>query len=292
VDQLDIFANSRDVALLNDALIALQRYDDAGTRRVMQVLAAEFPCDHHLPVLELLVNAIGDDAGTAPICSYVAAMETATLLTVHVRAAAIQLLGHRDAKAWLPVLWRRLAHRCAMLAYSPRYADCHSAAFLLEAGDWDAARRKVSATASWRRLPAPLAWMTEATWHIEGMEAAWPMLAELAWLSPSRFDTLAGRLADSSLDALLLAFNANFEANGDGSDLAWFPVWALIEKTGLARWLAHAQPSRQLAPERAMRLVLDLLILERDGRQRELLARRRELQELSPAVYRAYMRTR
>lgn len=119
MDQLDIFANSRDVALLNDALIALQRYDDAGTRRVMQVLAAEFPCDHHLPVLELLVNAIGDDAGTAPICSYVAAMETATLLTVHVRAAAIQLLGHRDAKAWLPVLWRRLAHRCAMLAYSP-----------------------------------------------------------------------------------------------------------------------------------------------------------------------------
>ncbi|WP_321857929.1 hypothetical protein [Paraburkholderia tropica] len=54
----------------------------------------------------------------------------------------------------------------------------------------------------------------------------------------------------------------------------------------------RAQPSRQLAPERAMRLVLNLLILESEGRQRELLARRRELQELSPAVYKAYMRTR
>jgi len=292
VDQLDIFANSRDVTLRNDALTALQRYDGAGARRAMQTLAAEYPTDPHLQLLELLATAIDDDAKAASIGRHDAAMETATVLTVHVRPAAIQLLGHREAKAWLSTLWQRLAQRCAALEYRPRYADCHSAAFWLQAGDWHAARQCVGATGSWRRIPAPLAWMAEATYHLEGIEATWPMLAELAWLSPARFDTVASRLADASLDALLLAFNAQFEGNGDGSDLVYFPVWALIEKPGLARWLVQAQPSRRFTPERAMRLVLNLLILEREGRQRELLTRRRELQELSPAVYRAYMRTR
>ncbi len=291
MDQLDIFANSRDVTLRNDVLSAVQRHDGTSACSLMQTLVAEYPDDPHLPLLECLVGAIGHPA-SAPIGDHDAAMDMATLLTVHVRPAAIRLLGQREARSWLSAQWRRLAQRCAALAYSPRYADCHPAAFWLQAGDWSAARQCVSVTGSWRRIPAPLAWMTEATYHLEGIEAAWPMLAELAWLSPARFDILAGRLADTFLDALLLAFNAQFEGSGDVSDLAWFPAWALIEKTGLARWFAQAQPSRQLAPERTMRLVLNLLILEKEGRQRELLTRRRELQGLSSGIHTAYMRTR
>jgi len=41
-----------------------------------------------------------------------------------------------------------------------------------------------------------------------------------------------------------------------------------------------------------MRLLLDLLHLERQGRQRDLVEQRRRLRDLQPALFRAYMATR
>ena len=152
---------------------------------------------------------------------------------------------------------------------------------------------------SWRRIPAPLAWMTEARHHLEGLrgndgdrEGSLSLLAELAWLSPSRFDTLAKRLADPSLERLLKKFGANFEGEGTSDDLAWFPAWALTEEAGLARWLGQAQPGLHTEPERAMRLMLDLLSLERQGRHHDLVAKRKLLRDVHASIYAAYMRTR
>jgi hypothetical protein len=41
-----------------------------------------------------------------------------------------------------------------------------------------------------------------------------------------------------------------------------------------------------------MRLLLDLLHLERQGRQHDLPAQRRRLRELQPGLYAAYMKSR
>jgi len=41
-----------------------------------------------------------------------------------------------------------------------------------------------------------------------------------------------------------------------------------------------------------MRLLLDLLHLERQGRQRELIAQRKRLRDLQPALYACYMKSR
>ena len=41
-----------------------------------------------------------------------------------------------------------------------------------------------------------------------------------------------------------------------------------------------------------MRVMLDLLHLERQGRQHELPARRRQLRDLQPALFALYMKTR
>jgi hypothetical protein len=76
------------------------------------------------------------------------------------------------------------------------------------------------------------------------------------------------------------------------ADLAWFPAWVLCEKPALASWLGHAQPGLQNPPERAMRLLIDLLHLERQGRQRELVVQRRNLRDLQPVLYAAYMKSR
>jgi hypothetical protein len=62
--------------------------------------------------------------------------------------------------------------------------------------------------------------------------AFWPNASEweAAVDSAGRFDALTGRLADASLNMLLVKFNASFDGSGDTSDLAWFPAWALVEK--------------------------------------------------------------
>jgi hypothetical protein len=75
-------------------------------------------------------------------------------------------------------------------------------------------------------------------------------------------------------------------------DLAWFPAWVLTERAGLARWLGEAQPSRDSAPERVMRLLIELIGLERQGRHHNVIERRKALRDMHPILYGAYMKSR
>jgi hypothetical protein len=56
--------------------------------------------------------------------------------------------------------------------------------------------------------------------------------------------------------------------------------------------LITAQPSTQTSPERAMRLLLELLNLEQQGRHYELLDCRKKLRDLHGSLYLSYMSTR
>ena len=75
-------------------------------------------------------------------------------------------------------------------------------------------------------------------------------------------------------------------------DLAWFPAWILTDKPALSRQLSQAQRSLHTAPEQAMRLQLELLGLERQGRHHDVVARRKALRDAHPSLYAAYMKTR
>ncbi|MGF6301181.1 MULTISPECIES: hypothetical protein [Paraburkholderia] len=98
----------------------------------------------------------------------------------------------------------------------------------LLAGDRAAAIEAVEAIESWSRIPAPLAWMTEARYRAAGLDAAWPLLAQLAWLAPARFVALLPALGDASLDALRQRFDAEFPGTGEVDDYSWFPAWLLL----------------------------------------------------------------
>ena len=78
-----------------------------------------------------------------------------------------------------------------------------------------AAADAVARIASWRRIPAPLAWMCEARWLLDGLDTCWGLLAELAWLAPARFDALLQRRADPLLQRLRRQFDQGFEGSGD-----------------------------------------------------------------------------
>jgi hypothetical protein len=289
--QLDIFEHSRDLMLRNDVLHALERRDPVVARTAWLKLQAEFPHDEALPRLDLLVATLERPDG-APFAGLAEAAEALQHMQRDIESAAQRLWGAQAGAAWLVPLWRQLAQRAARLDFRAEEAEAHAAALWLKAGDFGAAADAVSQIESWRRIPAPLTWMTEARFRLDGLDTSWGLLAELAWLSPQRFDTLTRRLADPVLTRLRRHFDAEFEGDGTVADLAWFPAWVLCETPALAGGLGQAQPGLQSTPERAMRLLLDLLHLERQGRQRDLLAQRRNLRDLQQVLYAAYMKPR
>lgn len=289
--QLDIFAHSREVMLRNDVVAALERRDGVAAQAARLALQGEFPNDETLDTQAVLIDALVS-VTSMPFANHAAARAARTKLADEVAPAAERLLGDTSARAWVVPLWREMAERAASLAFRAEHSEDHAAPLWLRAGDWAAAAHAAAQVESWRRIPAPLAWMAEARYRIDGLDATWPLLAELAWLSPRRFDATTRVMADPYMQKLRKQFDANFECEGGLADLAWFPAWVLTETPALARLVGQAQPSRRDAAERAMHLLIDLLELERQGRHNHLIARRRELRGLSATLYASYMATR
>jgi hypothetical protein len=289
--QLDLFADSRDVMLRNDVLDALQRRHACDARQAWERLTGEYPADDTAPMLAVLISAI-ENVPTARLAGHPALVEARRVLADEVAPAARRLLGEQAAGAWLVPCWRTLAQRAAALPFDADCSDHHAAPVWLQAGDWDAAKQAVERIASWRRIPAPLAWMTEARYRADGLDLAWPMLTELAWLAPVRCVALISRLGDVSLDALRKQFDAQFIGTGELTDFAWFPAWLLTVKPGLADRLREAQLSRHVDAERATSMLLQILSLERQGRHHDLIERRQALRDLHGGLYAAYLKTR
>ncbi|MBW8829014.1 MAG: hypothetical protein JF606_06210 [Burkholderiales bacterium] len=289
--QLDIFEHSGAVMVRNDVIHALEQRDAQGARVACNRLSDQWPLDEALPALLVLTEALErrehqtfarhEDLGTA----------RQTLENV-IRPAAIRTFGDKEATQWLAGQWEDLARRAEPLPFRADHADEHAAALWLQASRWHDAVQVVNSIESWRRIPAPLAWMSQARLHLFGLQATWPMLAELAWLSPRRLAELVPRSPDPLLPQLVRRFEADFEGAGEAADLAWFPAWVLAERPQLAEHLAAAQASQHSSPEQAMRLLVELLGLEHQGRHHDIVEKRKTLRELHPSLYAAYMKTR
>jgi hypothetical protein len=289
--QFDLFNDSQSVAQRNDVIHAVLQGDAVAARLAWDTLRHTNPQDDSLAPLGVLVTAVANRT-VMPLASHEALSGQRHALHQTLAPAAQSTMGAVDAAAWLRVRWQDLAQRAAQLPYQPERSEDHAAPLCLCAGQWQAAADAVAGIASWRRIPSPLAWMLQARLNLLGLQASWPLLAELAWLAPERLDAVAKAVADPMLQALLLEFEQGFDGEGDLGDLAWFPAWVLIEKPALAPALAQAQASQHRPPEQAMRLLLVLLGLERQGRQSEVIEHRKALRGLSGALYGLYMSRR
>ncbi|HET7864862.1 MAG TPA: hypothetical protein VFL86_10705 [Burkholderiaceae bacterium] len=291
--QLDIFDHGRDLMLRNDVLAALERRDLAAAQAARQDLLEEYPDDASLATLARLIEALQHGPGPA-FGSHDAVQAARRWMDQDVAPDARSSFDAPTAAAWLAGIWRELAQRAAPLPFRAECGEDHAAALWLRAGDWPAVIDAVARIQSWRRSPAPLAWMAEARWRQEGLDAVWPLLAELAWLAPDRFDTLTRRLADPLVAALRRRFDAEFEPDteepGDATVLAWFPAWVLTDTPALAARLGQARPCGDRAPERALRLLLELLTLGRQGDLDAIVQRRKALRDTQAALYAAYLK--
>ncbi len=289
--QLDIFEHSSEVVLRNDVLDALLRRDAAMAMAACRKLAATSPVDGHRAALELLVKWLCQQQETHLGDPEAAARERRCLADV-IAPAAASAFSAGDAEAFMRLGWRQLAGRCSAIPFHPSQAEDHAASLWLRGGAWAEAAHAVERIESWRRIPVPLAWMAEARCRLGKLDETWALLAELGWLSPRRLDGVVRRARDPLLTRLHKKFGSSFDDHGDLDDLAWFAAWVLTETPALAGPLGLAWPSQDTPAERGMRLMVELLGLERRGRHAELIARRRALRELSQPLYDAYIATR
>ena len=292
MEQLDIFDDSRDVALRNDLVQALLDANVSGAQRAASALQAEFPDDAMLAPAGLLIEHLqaAQAPGAAQRLEATAVLEARSQLDGPLAVAARAALGDAAA-SWLAVRWRVLAQQAAGIAWHPTQADAYAAGLYLRARCWTQAAEAVAGIASWRRIPQPLLWMTEARWRGEGADAAWPLLAEALWLAPARAVPLVGALTDPTLTRLARRFEEVFEP-GVADEWAWLPAFALVERPLLAGPLGSAEPPADRPPAEAFRTVAALLRLERQGRHHEIVAHRARLKALSGPLMRAYMATR
>jgi hypothetical protein len=300
--QLDIFADSDDVRRRNDFTDALLAGDAPLAGACLQAWREANPGDALLPDAARLLERLQEDAasaagpGAAPVAALLGAR---TRLEGEVARAARALLGDAAAPAWLAGRWRVLAERARHIEWQPASAEVHAAALWLRAGDWAAAQTALASIESWRRIPQPLLWMAQARWHLEGTDAAWPLLAEAFWLAPARARALLFDLADRRLKQVMQRFEDDFEIvdddgddGGGREDWAWWPAWLAVEQPLLAEVLARAEDLPERAAAQGFRLVAALLRLEHDGRHHEIVAARKRLQALEPRLFTCYMRTR
>lgn len=287
--QLDIFEHSRDVVLRNAVIDALRERDTGACAQALAALAAECGADTLLPAFRILCKKLHSPI-PKPLAREVA-IAVLEELDDAIAPAAHAVFG-KEAQAWLSPLCAELAASIADYPFDSGHESLHAAPLLLHAGRWMEASACIEAIASWRRQPAPLAWMIEARCHTAGFNALMPLLAELAWMAPQRAQVLAPRLELPALDRLVRNFDAEFEGAGTPDDFTWFPAWALIADSRLEAYLRLSQAGANTRAEYCARIVLDLLLFERQGRHAELIESRRKLRELHPALFARYMQGR
>jgi hypothetical protein len=288
--QLDLFSDSRDVMLRNDAITAVMARDAVAAASARDTLAAEDGQHAALPALDTVIATLR----ALPPARFARHDECQTArlhLEQHVAPAAHDLLGEQ-APGWLRHEWRRLAEAARALPFAAAHLEDHAAPLWLRANAPAQAEEAAAGIESWRRIPAPLAWMLQARHATQGLDAVWPLLAELAWLAPERLAASTQAMADPLLKRLLQAFDAQFEPEPGDDALAWFPAWVVNHQQALLPHLRPAQSGQGGKPERAFRLMCELLGLERQGRHAELMAQRKRLKDQHAGLWAAYIGTR
>jgi len=291
MQQLDIFADSRDVTLRNDVLEQLQRRDAAAACTALDRLAREYPDDGALSAITVLVQELGSGPG-APFADHAALDGARRHLENEVLPALRRVFPVQTVQSWIAPCWKSLAQRSVSLALRSSDADSHAIPLWLLAGDWAAAGQAVEGIDAWWHIPAPLAWMTEVRYRTDGLDATWPLLVELAWLAPARFAALLSALGDGTLDTLRRRFNAAFPGTGELDDYAWFPAWLLVVKPALSGRLGEARVRRDRPAARATALLGEILRREHEGDQHELVSLRQALSRLHAGLFEVYMATR
>ena len=290
--QLDLFLHGADAALRNAFIAALHSRDAAAMGDAIDQLRAGYPQEYRLADFERLQFEFSsldqaDHAGAA-IAQQLENIETKLL-------PALQSVIGAGAQRWLEPVYADLAVRASRQPFTRDSAHTHAAGLFLRSGALPEARAAIMQIPSWRRIPEPLAWMTEIALRENAPADYWPLIAELAWIAPTLLEALFADFrahnAQRSVLGLYQEFCCKAELDAEEDECAWFPAWLLLEHPELLPLLRTAQP-HLIPPARCAFLLIDLLLGERMGTSPSLVDKRKELRDRAPILFRCYMARR
>jgi hypothetical protein len=289
--QLDLFAHSRTVMLLNDLIDSVLERDAAGVRKLLELLGAEAPGHPALysfgalrEALECWPASTDRPGDTARIVDW---------LDSEVARAAASALGSA-ASTFMRSLWHELAVAVAAQPYDPTHPRSHFAYCYLRAGDAQAALQALATIEEHDLDPFVLQCVILARYGASGWHACRSPFFTLALTAPQHLPPTLTTLSDPSLHADWERFwtDCIWLDQRDEMAGAWFPAWYLIEHAA-TRMAGVVTGEESDAPwARAFRAMRVLLVLERNGYAAPLVAARTELRRIDTRLFEHYMSRR
>ena len=289
--QLDLFAHSRTVMLLNDLMDSVLERDAAGVRRLLELLRAEAPGHPALNSFGALREALerwpastNRPGDTARIVDW---------LDSEVARAAASALGPA-ASTFMRSLWHELAVAVAAQPYDPINPRSHFAYCYLRAGNAQAALQALASIEEHDLDPFVLQCVILARYGLSGWHACRSPFFTLALTAPQHLPATLTKLSDPSLHADWERFWTDCIWLDQREEMAgaWFPSWYLIEHPA-TRVAGVVNGEESGAPwARAFRAMRLLLVLERNGYAAPLIAARTELRRIDSRLFELYMSRR
>jgi hypothetical protein len=291
--QLDLFLDSREVALTNNVIAALRAGDCARVQDALAALRAEAPTRADLPAFAVLLAFLEKDRDSD--CATVDSDRLEQLVGEidAVVAPATRALGG-EAKGFLDRIWRKLATAAARQPFDRARPQIHAAALYLRAQAHAEAEGAASSIADGWDDPVILLWRALARYRVGGLQAARWQIFSLAWFATDSFPQLLAELAAPELESDWRLFQSAIEL----PDASWFPAWCLLAHPEFAAALAGeiSPPIRQAATGipglRAFLVLTRILAIEPGGYSRALIEERARLQAIDATFFAAYMRSR
>jgi len=288
--QLDLFAHSRAVILLNDVIDSLLEPNTARVRERLQLLRDEAPGHPTLNALETLREALEKQpvatTGAGDTAKVVDWLESEV-------APAASALGS-SASTFMRSRWRALALTVAAQAYDPAYPRAHCAYCHLRAEDAPAALRAVASIHGSDLDPFVLQWVTLARHRTSGRHACRAPLFTLALNTPQHLPAVLTELADPALhdDWERFWLDCAWLDPRDAAAGAWFPAWYLIEHRAMRFDEPVGTADPEAAPAKAFDAARLLLVLEPAGYGPTLIGARARLHDIDARLFAHYMSRR
>jgi len=286
--QLDLFLDGGSTAVLNDLVDALAARSAELAEQRLSVLLARYPDHRYRRAAEALCNALArlhdprpwDPAGEI------------TFLETRLEPLARELLGRR-AQDFLAAFWRRAAEALRGQPFDPARDHLHASWAFAQCHDWQAVIESL-ADAPEEGLPSLLvARRAEALRHLGRRSEAIALWCRVCWQAPEH----AARLLDDPTfpdPKVQQAWHAWLDQDLDPDPSPdWFPGWLLLQEPGLAHALADDTAGDTPGPQRAFRILRQLLRLEGGAAGEDpQLDLRRALQQTHPGLLQLYLRRR
>jgi hypothetical protein len=287
--QLDLFLDSRDVVLANDAIEALIAGEAARADEAIERLQCEQPQHHALGSLRRLLRELLEPSGSLDDATGVAA--AAERLECEVARAARDALGQR-AGEFLAQLWIGLAQAPGAQTYAPRLPQAYRASLYLHCDRPDAAIEAAAAVPAWETNCDALRWLAIGSFRVGDVARGLEATMRLALIAPPQLPAVMKQIHGELLEREYAAFQARCDwLAGDSTAAAWFPAWYLIEHPGADLGL-HSDNLPDTPASRAATLLTGLLTLERRGHSAQPISARRRLRELVLDLFDLYMARR